>query len=170
MYQKGEGYEITIRDAAKLTLKDSDNTALLLVWDQLEDVKVTYENDSLNYLDVEYGIVEDNRAQIGARSYSSIIKCLYFSCFNNKADSEEMLEYLSESVFNDRLTKYTPDSLPVAHKIGTYNVRYQSDCGIFYVPSKNYVLCVMVGGEDPRASQIIADISQSVYLFITESK
>lgn len=170
LYQKGEGYELSIREAARLTLKDSDNTALLLIWDQLEGVQINPENDSMNYLDVEYGLVEDGRAQISARSYSSILKCLYLSCFNNNNDSQEMLEYLTKSTFNNRLTKYTPDSLKIAHKIGTYNVRYQSDCGIFYVPQKNYVLCVMVTGEDPGASQIIADISQSVYLFITESK
>jgi len=171
LYQKGEGYEISIRDAAKLTLKDSDNTALELIWDQFEGIPITSENDSLSYLDIEYGVVEDGRAQIGARSYSSMLKCIYLACFNSKEHSEDMLDYMTESIFNDRLTKYLPTNIvQVAHKIGTYNSRYQSDCGIVYVPTKNYLLCIMVTGEDPIGSQTIADISQLTYLFITKDE
>lgn len=170
LYQKGAGYEITRREAARLALKDSDNTALLLVWSEINRSGLTLEDQSLNYLDVEYGLVEDERVQIGARSYSSILKCLYFACFNSKEDSQEMLEYLTQSTFNDRLTKYLPNEVPVAHKIGTFSTRYQSDCGITYVPSRNYILCIMVEGEDPTSSQYIADLSQLVYLYMGESQ
>lgn len=168
LYEKGEGYEITIREAARLALKDSDNTALLLVWAQLSDLTIQPENDSLNYLDIEYGVVEDDRVQIGARSYTSIIKCLYYSCFNNNQDSEQMLTYMTESSFRDRLTKYLPEDLKIAHKIGTYNTRYQSDCGLVYLENRRYALCIMVEGQDPDSSQIIADLSQKVYLHLSE--
>ena len=81
-------------------------------------------------------------------------------------DSEEILTYLAESSFKDRLTKYLPEDLPVAHKIGTYNTRYQSDCGIVYLKDENYALCIMVEGEDPEASSIIADLSRRTYLYL----
>jgi beta-lactamase class A len=169
LYEKGEGYEITIREAARLALKDSDNTALLLIWDQLAAIDIQPEDDSLNYLDIEYGVIEDDRAQIGARSYTSILKCLYYSCFNNNDDSEQILTFMTESSFHDRLTKYLPDDLKVSHKIGTYTTRYQSDCGLVYLESKRYALCIMVEGQDPVSSQIIADLSQKVYLHISQN-
>jgi len=165
LYKKGAGYQITIREAASLTLKNSDNTALLAIWDTVSKIDLDNEDQALFYLDVDYNVLKDESVLIGARSYSSILKCLYLSCFNSKDDSNEILRELTKSSFSDRLTKYLPVNIKVAHKIGTFSQKYQSDCGVFYIPKENYVLCVMVQGTDPESSSIIADISQKVYLF-----
>lgn len=166
LYKKGVGYELTIREAARLMLIDSDNTALHLLIDNISG-DFMFDSDSVaNFLDIDYKITEEQRLLIGARSYSSILKCLYLACYNSRQDSQEILQYLTESSFNDRLMLYLPDDLTVAHKIGTFSDAYQSDCGIFYVPNRRYLLCVMVRGEDPAASRIIADISQKAFLFV----
>jgi len=170
LYLKGAGYELTLRDAAKLTLRDSDNTALLMIWDSIEKARLPQDEESLNYLDVDFSIVEDGRALIGARSYSSILKCLYLSCYNSKDSSQEMLSYLAESTFTNRLTREIPNDIKVAHKIGTYNIRYQSDCGIVYLDKNNYVLCVMIEGQDPLASEQIAQVSRIVYDYMTKTR
>lgn len=165
LYKKGAGYSLTLRELAYLTLRNSDNTALMAVWDSVSRADLANSDQALFYLDVDYNVLKDESVLIGARSYSSILKCLYLSCFNAKDDSNEILRELSKSSFNDRLTKYLPVNVKVAHKIGTFSEKYQSDCGIFYIPKENYVLCVMVQGTDPESSSIIADISQKVYLF-----
>jgi len=169
LYKKGEGYPITLREAAQLTLKDSDNTALLLIWDQIKPLTSKPEHDALNYLDIDYDIVAGDRAQVGAMSYSSITKCLYFACFNNEADSQQMLVYLTESSFNNRLTKYIKGKVEVAHKIGTFNTQYQSDCGIVYLENKNYSLCIMVKGSDPKSSEEIAELSRMTYEYLNKN-
>jgi len=169
LYKKGEGYPVTLREAAQLTLKDSDNTALLLIWDQIKPLTSKPEHDALNYLDIDYDIVAGDRAQVGAMSYSSITKCLYFACFNNEADSQQMLVYLTESSFNNRLTKYIKGKVEVAHKIGTFNTQYQSDCGIVYLENKNYSLCIMVKGSDPKSSEEIAELSRMTYEYLNKN-
>jgi beta-lactamase class A len=166
LYKKGVGYEISLREAAELTLKDSDNTAILLIFDELDEL-ANEDSNITKYLDLEYEVNSDERVLIGARSYSSIMKCLYFACYNTNEDSQEILSYLTESVFDNRLELQLPDDLQVAHKIGTFSTKFQSDCGIFYVPDKNYLLCVMVEGEDPKASAIISTISTKVYQYIS---
>lgn len=170
LYQKGVGYELTLREAAKLTLRDSDNTALLMIWDSIEKAGLPLDQQSLNYLDVNFSIVEDGRALIGARSYSSILKCLYLACYNTKNSSQQMLEYLADSTFTNRLTRGIPPDVKVSHKIGTYNIRYQSDCGIVYLDKNNYVLCVMIEGQDPLASDQIAQVSEIVYDYMTKER
>lgn len=165
LYKKGEGYELTLEKAAELTLRDSDNTALLMIWSELEKVKLDDNNLAMYYLDVEYNVNKDETVSIGARSYSSVLKCLYFSCFNSYENSNRILTYLGKSSFNDRLTKYLPKNLIVSHKIGTFSEQFQSDCGIVYVPKENYAICVMVEGTEEESSDIIATISQKVYLF-----
>jgi beta-lactamase class A len=166
LYQKGEGYEVTLREAAKLALKESDNTALLLVSAQLDEV--ADNQDVFNFLDMDYEVNSDERVLIGARSYSSVMKCLYVACYNTKEDSQEILSYLTESTFDNRLTNLLPEDIKVAHKIGTFFTQFQSDCGIVYVPERNYLLCIMIDGNDPLASRTIAVISNKVYEFITE--
>jgi beta-lactamase class A len=171
LYQKGAGYEITLREAAKLTLKDSDNTAVLLIANQIDKVNKNDggANQVFNYLDMEFSVDDEERVIIGPRSYSSIMKCLYVACYNSKEHAQEILTYLAESSFDNRLTSLLPEDIKVAHKIGTFSNEYQSDCGIVYVPERNYVLCVMVKGDDPAASRTIAVISKKVHSFVNEA-
>lgn len=168
LYKKGAGYELTIQEAIRYNLSESDNTAMLALWDVYEDAVIAYDDDVFNYLDVDFDLVEDERVLIGPKSYSSILKCLYFACYNSKNHSQEILTYLTESSFNDRLTRYLPDKKKVAHKIGTFSDRFQSDCGIIYATNNNYVLCVMVKGSDPEASKAIADISRIVHIHVND--
>jgi hypothetical protein len=58
---------------------------------------------------------------------------------------------------------YINEKIVVAHKFGTFGDKVQSDCGIFYIPNKNYLLCVMIEGGDTAASRQIGDVSQIVY-------
>lgn len=165
LYLKGEGYKITLRELARLTLKDSDNTGQLAIGSYVLKF-MDDEKSVLSALDISYESEDSRRLIINPYSYSSILKCLYLSCFLERQDSQEILSYMSESIFNDRLTRYTPASLLFAHKIGTYTNDTQSDCGIAYPENKNYVLCIMVKGSDPEASKIISELSKMVYDYV----
>ena len=101
-----------------------------------------------NYLDIEITQNYDLTVSMSAKSYSSILKCLYFSCYLNKDHSEELLSYLTESAFNDRLVAGISDNIKVAHKIGVVSETNQSDCGIIYLNKRNYTLCIMLNGPD----------------------
>lgn len=167
LYKKGVGYQISPRSAAKEALTKSDNTAALLLFDQMTKAQNTNTPNLLGFIDANYGETQTHEVLIDSRSYASILKCLYFSCLLSKDHSQELLGYLVQSTAQDRLTKYIPDSTRVAHKIGTFGLKTQSDCGIFYLPQRNYVLCVMIDEEDPSASETIARISEIVYKHLT---
>ena len=164
LYKKGEGYQISYRELIKLMLKDSDNTAELAVFDILKDIQPI---DYFNFVDIDFNINKDDSLQLGASAYSSILKCLYFSCHLDKNHSQEILSYLADSTYDKRLKLYLSDpTLKVAHKYGTFGNKVQSDCGIFYVPNRNYLLCVMLQNDDPLASKQIGDISLIVNKYI----
>ncbi len=167
LYQKGEGFTLTYRDALAVLLKDSDNTAAMLIQDTLAKNPLPEEEDSLYSMDVTIELNSEKRAIVSARSYSSVLKCLYFACFLNKADSQELLTYLTQSSFADRLVSGLPNGVKVAHKIGTFSQETQSDCGIVYLERRNYSLCVMVDMADPEGSKTIAYISKVVYDFVS---
>ena len=167
LYKKGAGYELTLREATKIMLSDSDNTALFTVAGNIEG-KLEQKDNVFNSLDVSATTVSDQGMDIGSRSYSSFLKCLYFSCYNTKNDSQEMLKYLTETKYETRLAAGVDDkNVKVAHKIGVFNTQIQSDCGIIYLLKKNYVLCIMLEGQDDKTTNDhIAELSRLVYRYV----
>jgi beta-lactamase class A len=166
LYQKGAGYSLTLRDAARYALEESDNTALYMIGSYVDETMKPDET-SVNFLDMQ--LDEDatgKKALVTPQSYSSVLKCLYFSCYLPFDDSQELLTYLTKSVDKNRLTKLLPTDVKVAHKIGTYLTQSQSDCGIVYVPLRNYVFCAMVKTSETDGDRHIAALSKIVYDFV----
>ncbi len=170
LYKRGAGAQISLGDALDLMLKDSDNTALNVVTSQVEGV-VSPENGVFNFLDAEFVQNEDYTVSLTPRAYSSFLKCLYFSCYLNKDSSQEILTKLAESHIKDRLPAGISGTTTVAHKVGNYFDQVQSDCGIVYIPKRNYVICVMLDGPDnPETSRKIAALSKLAYDYVASYK
>lgn len=166
LYQKGPGYELSIEDAVKIMLVDSDNTALKVVSSSISG-KLSPEDNPFNFLDAEFSQNPDLSVSISARAYTSFLKCLYFSCYLNKEHSQEILDYLSQSSFNDRLVAGVSDDVTVAHKVGNFAESTQSDCGIVYLERRNYALCVMIEGPDSDTTDSkIAEISRLTFDYL----
>jgi beta-lactamase class A len=169
LWKQGAGTKITLRKAVELTLTQSDNTAAHTIYDNISTL-LKPDEEALAQLDIHQDMKE-GQAVITARSFSSILKSLYFSSYLNRADSQEILQYLSKSSFRERLAKPLPGNIPVAHKIGVYNAQWsESDCGVVYVPKRPYIFCAMVGLPEDQANIFIANVSKDVYTFISQQK
>jgi beta-lactamase class A len=166
LYKKGAGYELTLREAGVIALQESDNTAISMILNNTRGVLSLQEN-VISSLDVSFNRDDKSQIAISARSYASFLKCLYFSCYTNFANSQEILNSLANSEFNNRLRQGVPKEVEVAHKIGTYSNITQSDCGIVYEEKRNYLLCVMLQvTDDQTGNEHIADVSKIVYDYI----
>jgi len=74
LYKKGAGYKLTLRQAAKIALTDSDNTAIAAI--QNSTVGLLHNDESsVNFLDVTLSHDNNKLLQISSRSYSSFLKC-----------------------------------------------------------------------------------------------
>lgn len=166
LYKRGAGTKLSLKEAIEVMLKDSDNTALNVVAKAVEGV-VKPEEDPFNFLDAEFVQNEDFTVSLTPRAYSSFIKCLYFSCYLDKADSQEVLNLLTQSHLRDRLPAGIPKDTVVANKVGNFYDNVQSDCGIVYVPKRNYLICVMIDGPDTNeTSAHIAYLSKLAYDYV----
>jgi beta-lactamase class A len=86
--------------------------------------------------------------------------------FKNKYPKEgnELMGYLKNTIYNDRLPKYLPQKASVAHKIGTQTA-VVNDVGIIY-DKHPFILTVMSKNVDEgQASEVIAQISKIVYYY-----
>ena len=166
LYKKGIGFELTLKEAVDLMLKESDNTALNAVTSLVEGVVPPAEG-VFNSLDAEFVQNEDFTVALTPRAYSSFLKCLYFSCYLDKNDSQELLQTLSESRINNRLPALLPKDLTVSHKIGNYFDETQSDCGIVYIEKRNFLLCIMLDGPSTESTNNhIAQLSKFAYDYV----
>lgn len=154
-------------------LEHSDNTALNVISYHTENL-LTDDQTPISALDLDIQVDASNNytIAIGPRDYSSVLKCLYFSCYLDKEHSQELLNYLSNTNFDNRLKAGISDkSVVVAHKVGNFAQDTQSDCGIVYVPNRNYVLCAMIKGPDNAETDAkIADLSKKAYEFVSSQK
>ncbi len=166
LWKKGAGTQLTLRQAAKIMLTQSDNTAKQVIFDHIHGL-LTSDQESLNQLDIDQ-LIESGQAVIDAKSYSSVLKSLYLSSYLGYDDSQEILGYLAHSTATNRLTAQLPKNVTVAHKIGVYNNASwsESDCGVVYLPKRPYVICIMVGLPEDQANTFIAQISKEVYDFV----
>lgn len=170
LWKKGVGAKISLGDAVKLSIKESDNTAARLILEQTSkalDPRVR----SLNFLDTEISETEINNQPtiyISARGYTSFIKCLYLSCYLNYEDSQAILELLTQTDFHQRIEAGINDkSIKIAHKIGTFSSEVSSDCGIVYAPRRPYSICLMINSTNTTVDKYFADISTMVYEYIS---
>jgi beta-lactamase class A len=116
LWQKGAGYQLKASEAIKLALEESDNTAAkaLVPLVGTVDFEAVYQG-----LDIALTVDKDG-AVLTPKSYASIFKALYFSAVLNKDDSQEILNYLSQSQFPDKIVAGIPPGVTVAHKIGDF--------------------------------------------------
>jgi beta-lactamase class A len=167
LYKKGAGYELVLEDAVRIMLTESDNTALRVLTAATENLDI--KDRALGALDIEFSRDENSEISVGARSYASFLKCLYFACFNSKAHSQTILDYLTQTPFDDRLKSGLPkeDNVKFAHKVGVFNTQVQSDCGLVYLEKRNYILCVMVRGANNDAiKNYFKQLSATVYDYV----
>jgi beta-lactamase class A len=167
LYQKGAGYRLTLREAVEIMLKDSDNTALKAVASKLNGL-LDPSLSPFNFLDIDIVQNRDLTVSLSSRAYSSILKCLYFACYTSNDSSQEILDYLTDTSFQKRIVAGVNDEdIRVAHKTGNNENSTQSDCGIVYVPNRNYILCAMIEADTiADGDQKISAITKIVHEYI----
>ena len=154
-------------DLIKNMIVESDNTATLILANQNPNIiEQVYKNLALP--DPQAGV-----DFMSPKQYAVLWRVLYNGTYLSHDDSEEALDLLSLTTFDDGLVAGLPANTPVAHKFGEHSdvfankptVHELHDCGIIYPSSKDpYFLCVMTRGSDfTPLEKTISDISKLVY-------
>lgn len=93
---------------------------------------------------------------------------LYKGELVSKEADKAMLEILKKQQLNDRLPKFLPEEVGVAHKTGELDF-FKHDAGIVFAPRGDYVIVVLSETEYPyEASEKIANFSKQIYQYFEE--
>lgn len=176
------GDKKTVGELIALSLKESNNTAYEALYERINGDILQKTKDDEQVIDDVYDFLDVNRSEkdqtlfVSPKSYTSILKSLYFSAYLSYDSSSELLGYLASSTFNDWLPKPIPlDQYKVAHKFGVFdlpepaNYKVNADCGIIYLPNRPYALCVMVQhGQGHVVGTHVQAISQQVFEYLSQ--
>jgi beta-lactamase class A len=177
LYKVGPDAKFTVEELVKIMLEKSDNTAMtaivnifskLGINDPLADVyKSMGWGDGDEILFSDLGNIP-NYQEITLKVLSDMFLALYNAQYVDAAHSQQILEYLSNSSFNDKIVAGVPQDITVAHKIGVSAENQTfSDCGIVYAPNRNYLLCLGSNGADEKtAAKFMAEVSKAAYQFV----
>lgn len=168
LWRRGAGAKITLREAARIAIIDSDNTAIKIIRGSLGEI-IANNDTVLSQLDVEFPFAEaTGQSQVSARDYANLLRCLYLSCYLAKDNSQEILARMTEAKDFGRIEAGVPDTVKVARKIGVFEDTVQSDCAIVYVPNRPYMLCILLKAPVNQASQHMATLSEIIYSFVSD--
>jgi beta-lactamase class A len=107
---------------------------------------------------------------ISCRDLVYLFDNIYRGQLINKNYSELMLSLLLQQKVNDRIPRFLPKDVKVAHKTGLERT-VVGDAGIVFAGNCDYSLCVLTSKfrSYSQAKKFIAQISKDVYKFITEN-
>lgn len=165
LYTQPVGTSFTIEDLLKAELIRSDDTAHNILMRNLSESELNDLRDAIGLEDLF-----NERGQVSAKEYSRLFRALYESSYLTRADSERILQWLTETSFNNMLASGLPAHTTFAHKIGEDDEQQNYlDSGIVYLSNRPYMLTVMAKDHDQKsADTIMKQISSAAYKYIKD--
>jgi beta-lactamase class A len=156
---KEVGSSFTIKELSRLSIEVSDNIATNML------LRLLGRKNLKDYMRELGGCVVDDSENISCpRDMALYMRKVYEFYRSNPVLGGELMGYLQNTVFNDRIPKLLPEGLKIAHKIGN-QVDALHDVGIVFT-DKPYILAVMSQNVDESEGyDVIARISKMVYDF-----
>jgi beta-lactamase class A len=156
-YHFSEGATFSIRDAVRLMIAYSDNTATNMLLDKIGIAatgehmeKWGFPNTKINakvFLGKTTSIDPEGTKKYGlgsttAREMVGILEKLYQGKFVSPDTCKQMIEHLKNCQFKDQIKRFLPAETVVAHKTGAVS-GIRTDAGIMYLKSGPVALCIL---------------------------
>jgi beta-lactamase class A len=165
LYRYPVGYTMTLRECAKFMIKESDNTAELMLNRYLEEERIEAELHRIGADSTRYWHPINTTTP---NDILLVLKKIADPSYTRPQLSAEMLELMTNTSFEDRLPRALPEETRVAHKIGSYESTF-SDAGIVFPEESGgkgqeyYIVVFCEGAAQEEAIEVIQDISLATY-------
>ena len=152
--------EMTVHNALERMITVSHNYPALLL-----SSRVRLSN--INELLLKHDLKESKLNPSMATAYDILkfYEKLYNEEFVDSEASKAMIELLSRQQLNDRIPKYLPEDVKVAHKTGELG-QVKHDAGIVFAPFGDYIIVLLSKSTNPlQAAEREALLSRDVYKY-----
>ena len=165
------GHHFTLKELATLMIVVSDNQATNILIDFLGMENINQLGKELRLKETFLGrkMMDIEARKKGYDNYtcvddiSLLLKLIYQEKLINKEASQLMLDILLRQQQGERLQRYLPSDIKIAHKCGDLD-NLENDGGIIWIGDKAYILVVLTNGmPNLQCKQTIGKISKFVY-------
>lgn len=165
------GHHFTLKELATLMIVVSDNQATNILIDFLGMENINQLGKELRLKKTFLGrkMMDIEARKKGYDNYtcaddiSSLLKLIYQEKLINEEASQLMLDILLRQQQGERLQRYLPSDIKIAHKCGDLD-NLENDGGIIWLGNKTYILVVLTSGmPNLQCKQTIGKISKFVY-------
>lgn len=156
------GTVYSLKTLARLLIEKSDNTAEYILKTRIGEVRIQQLVDQFG---MKQTSIVDNKTSLV--DVATLFEKLRNGEITNKASTAEMVDFLDQSDFEDRLPALLPKDVRVYHKIGN-EIGNIHDVGMIVKGNTGYFLGVLttdIGDTEEDAKQTIAQISKMVFDF-----
>jgi beta-lactamase class A len=165
------GYTMTLRECAEVMIKESDNTAWVMLNRYLGRGYIESELDRIGATSTAYWIPNTTTPN----DVLLMLKAIADPSYTTSKFSAEMLRLMMNTSFEDHLPQPLPKRTRVAHKIGFYGDTF-SDAGIVFLDElggtgQDYYIIVVFseGAPEGEAREAIQDLSLAAYQALSRS-
>jgi beta-lactamase class A len=160
---QGAGTVYSVKTLAQLMMEKSDNTAAFILTNLLTTQTV---QDAINGWGLTQTDVTNDKTS--NKDMAILITKMFRGEITNTANTAEMMGFMTNSDFENRLPKLLPKDVKVYHKIGN-EIGNLHDIGIVEAPKHPYYIGVMTNDvtDEPTTEDTIANISKLVYDYMT---
>lgn len=158
------GTVYSYKTLARLMMEKSDNTAAYLISNQIigiDKIQETLQKWGLKQTDMKLNKTSNTDQE-------KLLRLMYEGKVTNAALTKEMLDFMDDSDFEDRLPVLLPKEIPIFHKIGN-EIRNTHDVGIVDLHNRPYYIGVFTtdNPNEEDAKKIISEISRLTYEYFT---
>jgi beta-lactamase class A len=164
LYRYPVGTTMTLRECAKFLIKESDNTAEVMLNRYLGEEQIEAELRRVGARSTSYWMPNTTTPN----DIMLVLKAIADPSYTSPQLSAEMLDIMTGTSFEDRLPQPLPEDTPVAHKIGSWESTF-SDAGIVFPEGTDdadqgyYVVVFSEGATEAEARETIHDVSLTAY-------
>jgi beta-lactamase class A len=164
------GHTMTLRECADFLIKESDNTAEVMLNRSLEEERIEAELRRIGARSTDYWMPNTTTPN----DILLVLRAISDPSYTSPELSAEMLDIMTNTSFEDRLPQPLPEGTRVAHKIGSYESTF-SDAGIVFpegpggTDQRYYVVVFSDGATEAEARGTIHDVSLAAYRALAPS-
>ncbi len=160
---KPAGTVLTYRDLVRYMGKESDNTAFNILRNVLGDAKIAQVITAIGMTKTSLEENETSPEDIGL-----LFQKLWNKELTNEGDRDEILGYLTDTIYEDWLVKGIPDEVRVAHKYGR-EIHVVNDGGIVFAKDPFVIVIMTQGIIEKEADEGFPDLAKTIYEIETKN-
>ncbi len=163
---------LTFKEIIEIMIANSDNTATNKI---INILGYQYLNNGFREIGLKRTVIKRkmmdfSRRKRGVENYTSasdivfLLEEIYKGKLIDKDSSQMILSFLSKQKINDRIPRYLPKNIKVAHKTGLER-GVVHDAGIIFSSKGDYVVCVFTKRvkDYSKAKKFIVRLSLATY-------